>query len=519
MELAILPDDYKSLHAFFLLLFLLFSLFDAIVIIFILVLSRKYNHIKAKDPINFILIFITGTIHSWSHFLYNEPLYDSEGDVNACLFIGYVFQHLLGSTFWFYCIWFRLIKFGSIFDSLEVNEDDSRYRNVYDLEKRRCGFFLSFKRRYRFATIVAFTISTLPIIIFIIMTNIGQPSIYVDTELDLCFTVVIWKEIFVSLNVLYFIILAISLCFIPRRIHNKYFNEAKALRDIVFFSGVIFVIETWLSFRYQGTDYEWSDISDLLIFILHTFTIVRLIGYSIYKTFTKKAEYEEMFLSELTNPNLDTKLYIDMTTPKNTSIRASFFSFIEKNYPGASIDVRSTLSLDKTYPVLVSDISNFIQKTYCYIDEYSHTNLSPKNYTQLELIVKDYIVCGSDNNSKINKIGLDGAEQTTLSSSKPENIGMNSLCAICARYTELLCSVYSEEYISNSKEIMSFFQEERSRRKVIDRLAFVGLTRSDFQKKTDGDIMEDFQMTDIIIKDVKEEETFNYRGNIQFTIE
>lgn len=78
--------------------------------------ARKYHHVAAKDLVNLIFLLLSGLTNAWASFFYNEHIYNSSTIGRSyCIFIGYFLQHLFGSTLWFYCLWNRLIKFGSVF--------------------------------------------------------------------------------------------------------------------------------------------------------------------------------------------------------------------------------------------------------------------------------------------------------------------------------------------------------------------------------------------------------------------
>lgn len=479
MRVPNIPSSFRDVHALFLALFVLLSFANFAAVVLTIYFSRKFNHVRAKAPVNILMIFLSGLIHSWFHYLYNEPIYEPGDGSGACLVIGYVFQHLFGSTMWFYFIWFRLIKFGSVFQFLNVDDTDSRFRVVSGELKvtNRCFFIKSFMKRYILICSFAFLFAVLPVLIFILNSSANPNSLTVDEATSLCATPVEWKEVFVSLNIFYFVCLLISLCLIPRLIHNKYFNEATSLRNIVLFAGCVFLLETWLSFRFSGVDFVWVGVSDLLIFIMHTYTIYNLVWKRLFEAIRGNKHYERLFNEELESSPMTIEMRTKILT--DPEVRHDFLEFCLKKHRDVMVKVHSNNIDGKVYNISTNNISLFTLTGYEILDQFEDPSTRDDSLINLSKLITKYLI---PDVSGVNRIGLDGSRVDVLTKDSYGKIEPKFLSPILSIYVEILYNRFHLQY-QNEPSALAWFEAELGRRKELERLNKLGLTNDDKSAK------------------------------------
>jgi hypothetical protein len=322
--------------------------------------SRKFAHMKAKDPVNLLFIFVSGQFQSWGHFLYSIPIYNTSNYLTMCLLIGYVCQHLLGTTLLFDCLVSRLVKYGAIFNSFSMC---SRRNNGENPLWIRDEYIARTRRLYKISLVVVNLFMILPVFVFTISVY-QTGAIGINEYTNLCQTVKSWKLVFIIINMSYFIALAFLLCFIPRYIKNKYFNESISLRDSIIYSTVVFCIEIWFGLRDQFTDLSWVMFSNFLVFSISGFIIARLFWYRLYKAVTNDTEFETLFKSNYRRRTVNVDRYkeIVLEAKFENAMTIQFINFCNRHHENDQIHLASSRDPTITTTPTVSTVVDFIEK-------------------------------------------------------------------------------------------------------------------------------------------------------------
>lgn len=285
----------KEQFSIFTAIFIMISLVNLMVCLIYTRYYFKYKHIRAKDITNLWLIFLAGQSQSWGKYFYSIPFYEDTGVYTTlCLTIGYIFQHLLGSCLLFYCLMVRLIKYGAIFGAFsrckcclfrsELNSDSWSF----------LGYKQLFTRKYKLLLVFTIILMAIPMMIFIIAVY-SVEAIDVDEDTGYCQTDPNWKLVFICINLIYFVTLVFTLCFVPRYIKKDHFNESLPLRDAVIYTMIVFGVEIWINYREEFNSMPWLGISGLIIFSIHTFIIARLFWYRAFQACRGNEYYESTF--------------------------------------------------------------------------------------------------------------------------------------------------------------------------------------------------------------------------------
>lgn len=320
--------------------FILVSIASGFIVIYYLSCFGRVNHLKAKGPVNLLIIFLAGQFQSWGHYMYSLPVYlQHSDDILACLIVGYLIQHLLGTTLLFYALVSRLIKFGMVFKSFDCFGTDARNTIGWT----RFNYIKRLNKRYRFAILGSFIIVVLPICVF--MFGVYKWHTITVDDNQYCITDQNWKIAFVSINTFYFLILGIFACFVPRKIEDDYFNEAGALVQSIAYSIFVFLLEIWISFGNDYSSLTWTMVSNSMVFSIHFFIIYRIFGYRAYKSIIGDQSYSENFKKNSRMRKYDQKDFhrIVLNPRTNDPLLSNFLAYVQINLAAHELEINNPI--------------------------------------------------------------------------------------------------------------------------------------------------------------------------------
>lgn len=425
--------------------------------------SFKFEHLRAKNIKNAWLLLVAAMFHIWGHILYNERFYTQESDTTACLFVGYIMQHMFGTSLWFYALWSRLILYCSIFQCIG-GKTDAR---------------LSFKNAIYLISIVTFLFIVVPTIVFI-FTVYYNGSIAVDTEDGYCYTEVIWKQVFVAINLCYFLTLALCLCLVPSFIRTSFFDESRAMRDVIIFSGLVFGAEIWLNLKSVPLDLDVNRGFNYLFIAMHMWTLHRIFGYRLWKAIRNDQYYESSFDTKFVSKDTIGQIYSENSTLlNNEQLIRDFYAFCGKEKEKETLVIFSQVSHGKKYFVFVVDIVNFLAQAAQWEDNYKEIGGKKEAFLFYVSIFERYI---KEIDGK-NTLGIDGAEMERLTLITEDSIAENVFTPITMKMRDLLLRNFFDAY-NKSEDILNHFPAEARRRKTVNNLIELNLLkRKDKQKK------------------------------------
>jgi len=376
---------YDTLEIFFTTIYLLHTIIILSFISLFTYYSRRYDHVRAKDIPNLWLIAISGLLHLWGLVTFNLHIYHTPDTAQICIVTGYVMQHLFGTNLWFYAIWNRLLKYGMIF------------YNFCECRGLRNPTWLVLT-----LTSVA---SMLPVLFFIVGIS-ASGAVQPSEEDGMCYTDPTWKDVFILLTVVCFLLMIGSLCFIPKIIPNVYFNESKQLRDIVIFSSFTFLTEVWMNLKEVSSTEIGRHMSAVLVMAMHLFCLFRLCFYRLVRATQKDVNFERAFKDSIDLTRYQSETYVPKLL-ENGELLRDFIAFCDERYQDSYIEVCSVEIQDKKTPVRVGDAVEFIRDVTLFVDMTKNEDLWAK-YNE---IVKVYV---ATERGRKNVLGMDPSAVTRL---------------------------------------------------------------------------------------------------------
>lgn len=299
----------------------LFSSVFTIIFAITIHFKKDYNPVRAKSIKLSILLMIAGLIHVWSSFLSNDHFKISANLPNIyCPLITYWFQYVFGLNSWICLIILRVISNGSLFS-------DKSFKDI------------SWKKlKY---SIIIF-ISSIIFILTIIITITKQS--FIDETEKTCKSTIISK-ILISCWIL-FSCLILILITIPsqKRIKNNYYSDYKAVRDIIIFGIICLSINATITFLNLLSNNYGRLIYDALLNIMHVFTFMRLLGYSIFKSIEQDPKYVQIFQLNLIDNQPSRISTSDLL--KNDKILEDFIFYCHHIACANGIELRKVMTAD-----------------------------------------------------------------------------------------------------------------------------------------------------------------------------
>jgi hypothetical protein len=304
----------------------------------------------------------------------------------------------------------------------------------------------------------------LPMCLFI-FSAYKYEAIQINPTTLLCETDGTWKMIFISINLIYFILLAFLLCFIPNFIKDQYFNEGLGLRDSILFTTIIFLIEIWIGFRENFVTFTWIMISNFMVFCIPSFVIARLFWYKLFQALRKNLDYESEFIRNNNERKHDNKYYLKVVMDCNidNKLTMGFLDYTIKRFGSEEIELINAIDSSIHSNVSIQILAMFIrqslqlQKDLCLksnndIDEVSKIINKKANFELYQTILDVYIIS--------EKIPLTPQELSQLTEININKLSQYTLRRITIHVLKTLYSRFFR-FFAKSEEICQISEESR----------------------------------------------------------
>lgn len=241
-----------------------------------LLMYRKYSVLKAKDIPNLILMVIASIIHIWSTFIVNEHSEPFKTLHNKnCILWTYVFQFSLGLGLWISCLFYRIAKFG----------------NLFQYEERK-------KRLIKFLGDILACLGIIPIL-FITMCVWFSDGCYYDPIKNTCKTTTFWEITTACwLGCIYWI-LVVCVITIIRRIENNFLNESRQLTSIIILSLIVMCVNCTIVFMGYLDNVWGRNAFTILVCLLDVFAIMSISGKTLLAAIRQDVEFLAKYKSSL----------------------------------------------------------------------------------------------------------------------------------------------------------------------------------------------------------------------------
>jgi hypothetical protein len=240
-----------------------------------IIVYRKYPPLKAKSLSNLACLSMAGIIHMWSVFIVNEHIqpFKMIHSLN-CTFWSFMMQFCFGLGIWFPCIYYRMGKYGKIFD-----------------EK-------AFKKHTLLWKDIAMTIGIVPIWIITILVWFTKGCQY-DTTLQTCVTRITWEIAALSWLLANGLIFAMCVKRLVGSVDNSFFNERRSLMAIGFCGCLITLIDSIILFTGKVNTEYGRNIYTISIVCLHLFCVPRIAGFTLFKATNNDTAYSAQYKNSL----------------------------------------------------------------------------------------------------------------------------------------------------------------------------------------------------------------------------
>ncbi len=406
-----------------------------------LFIYRKYAALKAKDIPNLVLMIIASVIHIWSTFIVNEhgePFKTIHND--NCILWTFVFQFSFGLGLWISCVFYRVAKFGNLFQ--------------YEASK---------KRLVKFIGDILACLGLIPIL-FITMCVWFADGCYFNDKEDTCNTGLVWKIVVATwLGIVYWVFIVTVIVMI-RRINNTFFNESKQLTGIIILALVVMCLNTAIVFSDNLDTVIGRNIFTISVCLLDLISTFLLSGKTIIAAMGQDIEYLAKYKSSLIPSVLPSQFTNMEEVFKNDEFYFDFIRFCRDQKINEEITEDKIICGRKVTQVIISNITACITA----IDQYRIESLTPSGppLALYEAIVKR--ICSDDNSgfSIPNQI-----KETILKNEKNPNA--KSLEIVKDYLLSQLSLIFGNEYMQ--VRLPDLLKEDKNKVQILTQMESIGL--------------------------------------------